>query len=656
MLVTNAKAFTGRDEDDFQYAFQIVDGSIAWVGAAGDAPDDPDVLDLRGATVLPGLLDVHTHPALLSQLIGVTSVLPPSVTSIEGLIATMRTHPGLGKGPGVWIRGFGFDDAKYPEGRWPDRHDLDRVSTTQPVFVQRCDAHSAVVNTFLLRLAGISSATPDPIGAQIGRDAGGEPDGRLVEPGSWLPVLDLMPTDDDQSRIAKLAELGDHFADHGIVGVGDMAATFIAEPLASFRVAAQRSWLPRIGLYPFWADIKDDPGELTDADRSGPVFLAGVKLLMDGAYSNATAWCHDPYPGSTDRFGIRTTTPEDLVAAGEWARRNRVQLACHAMGDAAIDAVLDAFEDEEGWLGDVPSVRIEHSTLFTPERIQRVANARMRFALISHTIFFFAEIDAYLNNMSPEQYANSYPIRSFYERIPHTALASDNPATAWADADNVFTSVQAAVTRRAWNGVDLGQSQAITVPQAVLLYTARAASCMRMDGLGSLEVGKEGTFVVLDRDLFTVPAAEIGQTRVDQTWVAGVRRYPRRPPVHPPPHDRRSHGRAPTTAGGRSERDRLPPRPQHTQIQMIAIGGAIGVGLFLGIARPLTAAGPALIISYLFVATLVYLLMRACGELVLADPRDGSFVTWGVKYVHRAWGAYTGWIYVSIASSPPRPR
>lgn len=294
MLVTNAKAFTGRDEDDFQYAFQIVDGSIAWVGAAGDAPDDPDVLDLRGATVLPGLLDVHTHPALLSQLIGVTSVLPPSVTSIEGLIATMRTHPGLGKGPGVWIRGFGFDDAKYPEGRWPDRHDLDRVSTTQPVFIQRCDAHSAVVNTFLLRLAGISSATPDPIGAQIGRDAGGEPDGRLVEPGSWLPVLDLMPTDDDQSRIAKLAELGDHFADHGIVGVGDMAATFIAEPLASFRVAAQRSWLPRIGLYPFWADIKDDPGELTDADRSGPVFLAGVKLLMDGAYSNATAWCHDP--------------------------------------------------------------------------------------------------------------------------------------------------------------------------------------------------------------------------------------------------------------------------------------------------------------------------------------------------------------------------
>jgi L-asparagine permease len=87
----------------------------------------------------------------------------------------------------------------------------------------------------------------------------------------------------------------------------------------------------------------------------------------------------------------------------------------------------------------------------------------------------------------------------------------------------------------------------------------------------------------------------------------------------------------------------------HRQIQMIALGGAIGVGLFLGIARPLAAAGPALLLSYLAVSVLVYLLMRAVGELVLQAPDTGSFVNWGILYVSRLWGAYTGWIYVTLA-------
>lgn len=527
MLVTNAKVFTAADEDAFVEAFQISDGRITWTGSADAAPADPDVLDLGGATVLPGLLDVHTHPALMSTQVGVTQVLPPAVTSLAQVVETMQTNPDIGAGPEAWIRGFGFDETKYPEGRWPTRHDLDRISTTQPVIVQRCCVHSAACNTRALEIGGITRDSPDPAGGVYGRDENGDPDGRLIELGAWAPLVALQPPDTAEGRVAKIADLGVDFAGHGLVGVGEMAATMVPEPLTSFRAAAERSWLPRVGLYPLWNDLKADPPTLTDADKSGQVFIAGVKLVMDGAYSQGTAWCHDPYPGTTDQYGLRTTTPEDLTAAAAWARRNGVQVACHAMGDAAIDAVLDEFEDEPSWLGDLPAVRIEHSTLFTPERIERVANATMRFALISHTIFFFAEIDGYVQNMSPEQFANSYPIRSFYERIPATALASDHPATAWAEADNVFVSIQAAVTRRAWDGTDLGQHQAITVPQAVLLYTSRAATCMALDGLGSLTVGNEGTFVVLDRDVFAVAPDEIGEVQVSQTWVAGTRVFQR---------------------------------------------------------------------------------------------------------------------------------
>lgn len=527
MQIRNARVFTGQGES-FASAFTIEDGRITWVGDEADAPTPAageDVLDLGGATVLPGLLDVHTHPALIASQMDSVPVLPPAVSSLAGMLDALRTSPELGT-PGAWIEGHGYDDSRFPEGRSPNRTDLDRVSDTQPLFVRRCDAHTAVVNTVALELAGITRDTPDPEGSEIGRDADGEPDGRLLELGAIDLVHHLVPSVGDEQRIDRMARLGEHFLGRGIVGIGDLAATFAPRPLELFRAARERAWLPRLGLYPLWEHLKDAPPTLTDDDRTGEVFVAGVKLLMDGAYSNATAWTHDAYPGTCDH-GIRTATPQEVTEAAAWARDNGVQLAVHAMGDAAIDAVLDEFADQEGWLDGVPSVRIEHATLFSPERIARVKDARMPIAIISHTIFFYAEYKAYEQNLSAAQEAVAYPIRSFHAELPHTALSSDAPATAHSEADNVFVSVQAAVDRRAWTGAEFNGPEAITVAQALELYTSRAATCMALPGLGRIEPGFDGTFVVLDRDVFTVPVDEIHAVEVDQTWVRGRREYAR---------------------------------------------------------------------------------------------------------------------------------
>ena len=155
------------------------------------------------------------------------------------------------------------------------------------------------------------------------------------------------------------------------------------------------------------------------------------------------------------------------------------------MGDRALNHALDLLGDEEPWMGPLPSVRLEHATLFSPAMIDRLNAARMSFGVVSHTIFLFAEYDSYAKNLSDKQFEIAYPIRSFYEKVPHAALSSDSPATAWADADNVFTSIQAAVTRRAYNGADIGQAEAITVPQALLLYTGRARQVAPLDRRGS---------------------------------------------------------------------------------------------------------------------------------------------------------------------------
>lgn len=179
---TNAKVFTGTGDADFAEAFTVTEGMFTWVGAAADLTD-PDAVDLHGATVLPGLLDVHQHPSMLAELVDSVVLLPPAVGSVADMLDVLRTHPNLGLGPDAWVEGFGYNESDYPDGA-PTRADLDRVSTTQPVYCLRADVHTAVCNSYLLDLAGITADTPDPEGARFGREPDGTPNGPRLPPGA----------------------------------------------------------------------------------------------------------------------------------------------------------------------------------------------------------------------------------------------------------------------------------------------------------------------------------------------------------------------------------------------------------------------------------------------------------------------------------------
>ena len=156
-LYVNGKIFTGTGPEDFASAFRITNGAFDWVGDTADARDG-DAVDLGGATVLPGLIDVHTHPAFMATLVGSVSLLPPGVTSLGQLLARLREHPNLGRHDGSWVEGFGYDDAKYADGH-PTRAALDTVSVDQAVVARRSDGHTAVVNSRALEFAA-SRATP----------------------------------------------------------------------------------------------------------------------------------------------------------------------------------------------------------------------------------------------------------------------------------------------------------------------------------------------------------------------------------------------------------------------------------------------------------------------------------------------------------------
>lgn len=519
----NGRVFTGESETAFASAFRITDGLIDWVGDSADVTD-PDAVDLGGRTVLPGLLDSHTHPALLAGTAAAAECFPPAVMSPDDLVAVLERHA-AGLAPGTWILGRGFDDTKFPDGRMPTAEDLDRVSTDRPVLVWRCDAHSAVCNTKALEVAGITADTVDPEGARFERDADGRPNGVLTELAAVGAVTRFIPAPTRDDQLAAILAIGEELASRGIVAVCDLLSSRIDQPLATFRAAVERGLRTQVALYPGW-DPAAPLADLSPGDREGQIRVAGVKVVLDGAYSNRTAWVHEAYPDSCDH-GLRLVDDADVLAAGDWARRNGVQLAVHAMGDRALDRVVELFEDAEPWLDGIPSVRIEHATIVSDAYLSRLTSARMSFGIATHTVFFFAEYDGYEKALRVEQVPDAYPIARLYAGLGPLALSSDRPATAWSGADDVMLSVEAAVRRRTYNGIEFGPEAAITVAQALLLYTSRAATLSPLSGVGALAPGYEGSFAVLDRDVFSVPDDDIAAVRVAETWVRGERVFVR---------------------------------------------------------------------------------------------------------------------------------
>ncbi|WP_119696362.1 amidohydrolase [Microbacterium halotolerans] len=517
-LFTNAKVFTGESETGFASAFRTVDGTIDWVGAAEEVEGETAV-DLGGRTVLPGLIDSHTHPALIAGTAAAVECFPPAVASVHELVETLRMH--AASTGDDWVLGRGFDESKFPERRMPTAEDLDRVSKDRPVLVWRCDAHSAVCNSAALRMAGIDERTPDPEGARFERDDAGRPNGVLTEIAAVAAVASVIPAPSREEQVLAVLRFGEDLASRGIVAVCDLLSTRIDDPLGVFREAEARGLRTRVALYPGW-DPEQPLADLDPLDTRGRIRVAGVKVVMDGAYSNRTAWVHEPYPDSCDH-GLRLVEDEDVLAAADWARRNGVQLAVHAMGDRTLDRVIELFADREPWLDGVPSVRIEHATLVSEARAERLRAARMSFGIATHTVFFFAEYDGYEKALRAEQVPDAYPIARLYEQIEPLALSSDRPATAWSGADDVMLSIAAAVRRTAYDGTEFGMEAAVTVPQAAMLYTGRARLLSPLEGVGILAPGLDASFAVLDRDVFTVPEDEIASVRVAETWIGGQR-------------------------------------------------------------------------------------------------------------------------------------
>lgn len=519
-ILLNGKIFTG---EKFVSAMEITDDHVSWLGDSRSARlrHADEVVNLNGRLALPSFWDVHTHPLWISETLGSIACTPPNVASIEEMIKALRNSSQVGK-KDAWIEGWGYDESKLAEGRTPTLADLDKVSTTQPVYVLRSDCHSCVVNSVALKLAGITADTPNPVGGMIGHFANGEPNGVMLENGASKLIKEVKEKDTFENMVNQTLRLTTHYRQRGIGVISDMIS--LVEPYDYAKIyaeAARRGLLQDVYLYYSIDEIKRLKLSCLPRSSHPRIHVAGIKLFMDGTISNQTARVKKPYKNATTT-GFAINTVEDLKFAYEFAKANECQIAIHAMGDAAIQLILDTYGNLEPWLMNRPSVRIEHATILDDKLLKQFHDAKMNFAFVTQIIFLYAEYASYFQNLDEKRLKQCYPLASMLQSGVPTALSSDAPATAWIKPDDVFASLACAVTRVGANGEDLNHNEAIDFITAFSLYTKSAAGMVPTDKTAMLTVGQSADLIVLSQDLFVTSPEKWQETTIEKMYLRGT--------------------------------------------------------------------------------------------------------------------------------------
>lgn len=503
-------------------ALLVRQGRIAAVGSSRQLASGTPVsrtgahrrIDLRGRTVIPGIQDSHTH--FLQYSLGLERIDLEGLRTLHETLEKTRQYS-QGVAEGGWILGRGWNKNAWPEGRWPVREDLDRVCPRHAVALAAHDGHAWWVNTEALRRTGISRGTAVPAGGEIARDeATGEPTGILKE-----NAIDLVAKAIPRPTVSQCVEalrkgIAKAYA-LGITGIHEMGDPHALEPLAQ-TVGEE---LPFRVTYYAAAERLSESSSL-DARRSveGEFFrIAGVKTYSDGSLGSQTAATFSPYLSDPSNRGMLTIEPEELRELVRKATDAGLASAVHAIGDRAVRIALDAIE-RAGESARPAGLRhrIEHAQLIDPEDLPRFA--RLGVVASMQPAHIFQDILP-ANRHWGERARWAFPFRSLLANSAILAFGSDTPI----ETLNPLEGIYAAIQRRRLDGSPFTgwhMAEAITAEEALRAYCQGSAWAAGQEGdLGTLEPGKWADFVVLDRDLLAIPAAEIPQCRVLATYVAG---------------------------------------------------------------------------------------------------------------------------------------
>ncbi|WP_017344603.1 amidohydrolase [Halorubrum sp. T3] len=490
--------------DAVHEAVAVRDGEIVRTGRTHDvellAGVDTDVVDLDGRVLLPGFVDAHTHLTTVGRYLvhadlsaadspdAAVDLLAERAAEVESESSGDEAPDGDGEAED-WVLGYGYDESTWDESRYLTRADLDRVSTERPVAAFREDMHVAAVNGVALdRFADDLADAPDetvPTGGDgevIGGD--GEPTGVLLE-AAIDPIYRAVEPDREETREIVEAAL-EHCAARGITGFHDMVRDSHA-PRVYRDLDAAGELTARVRIN-YWSDHLDAAREVGLATNAGSemVETGAIKSYTDGSLGGRTARLSEPYADAPDETGQWVVDPEELNETVAEATEAGFQFTAHAIGDEAVDAVLDAYEDASRIDAGEARHRIEHVELADDEAIERLAETGVVASVQPNFLKWAREDGLYEARLGPERTAETNRYREMLDAGVELAFGSDGMPM-----DSLF-GVHHAVNAPA-------ESQRLTVTEALRAYTSGAAYAgFDEDRLGTVEPGKRADLVALD--------------------------------------------------------------------------------------------------------------------------------------------------------------
>jgi predicted amidohydrolase YtcJ len=501
-------------------ALAVRDGRILAVGSLASvrkaAGKKADMIDLKGRTLLPGFIDAHGHVSSVGQAASLAALAPPPVGNVNSIAALQDALRRYTPPPGMpFIFGLGYDDSQLAERRHPTRADLDAVFADKPIVIVHASGHFAVMNSAMLKLAGITADSPNPPGGVIRREADGKtPNGVLEETAFFNAVGRLMPANLDGGVAALIA--GEKiYAANGITTAQD--GRVMPEAWPALAEAAKRGALPidTVALVSFEREWPADVRAQIGKPYVGRMRIGGIKLTIDGSPQGRTAWLHDPVPvppeGKDASYhgypAIDLTLFNTKLAE---AATNNWQVFVHVNGDEAMQALIDGVRTNG--LPGKRTVAI-HSQVVRREQLEEMKKLDIQPS-------FFANHTWYWGDWHRDVALG--PKRADFISPQATAWALGLRPTAHNDSPvvppDMMRLIWSSVNRRTQSGDILGPLERIPVYRALQQVTINAAWQIHEEAdKGSLAAGKRADLVVLDANPLTMAPDQLNTIRVVAT-------------------------------------------------------------------------------------------------------------------------------------------
>ena len=512
LILHNGKILTIDYNFNIQSAIAINAGKVIITGDESILTQykASKIVDLNGKTLMPGFNDTHTHISGNSR----RYIDLSDTTSIIEIQSLVRDKANT-LGPGEWITGYGWSEDELTEQRKPTRYDLDDAAPNNPVVLTRAGAHSAVGSSMALSAAGITSQTPDPEGGVIEHEDSGQPNGIIRERHNLL--LDLVPPSSEAEMIASLEVNLNQLLAKGITSITDAQKTPAEYQRWETLYKQAQLPLPRAALQFEWNDpeaisaLKKRVGEGNDNLKIGP-----IKIFVDGGFTGPAAYTIDPYHNQATYRGYLNMPESELVSQINEIHDAGWQMGIHAIGDAAIQLVVDTLGDT---LIRAPKTDhrhyLNHFSMRPPENTMKKM-AEHNIHITQQANFTYTLEGRYAENLDGFRLAHNNPIRSPMEHGVVVALSSDILPI------GPLVGLYAAVTRKGMSGMVYGPDEAISIGQALRAYTQIGAFINFDDDIkGTLEPGKYADMIVLSEDILNIDAEQILDVEVLQTYKSG---------------------------------------------------------------------------------------------------------------------------------------